>query len=187
VSSMERRRQKVWPCWISDLMKADWNKIVEARAAPLFSIMGVIVAVVGPGDPSSESGRRRPVGYHLDDGTGVIRVVHFLGSARIGQQDRDNLPATLAQASANVQEPGLRSLAASTRQLLEDSRCEWPLGATIEAVGRLQAGFRGGPREFLAQNVRRVRDPSAEVDRCLLLEETHRQRGDYPHQLFQPS
>jgi len=181
--------QRLIPCWISDLMSINW-KALEGQPAPsVFSIMGVILAVTGPADPTSEGGLRRPVGYHVDDGTGVIRVAHFLGSRRIAAQNATNMPTRVTSAVAVIagsDDNDLRALAQSTKRLYEDSRCELPVGTTIEVVGRLQRGFRGGPHELLAQSVRVAR-PTHEVDRAILLEETHRPRDSYPRHLFQSS
>jgi hypothetical protein len=182
--------QRVIPCWISDLYKADWRAAVQTQPQPYFSIMGVVVAVAAPGDFTSETGQRRPVGYRVDDGTGVIRVAHFLGSRRVAAQNAANIPDRLVKALAGVSkgdegaDDGVRSLAQATRRLVEDSRGEFPVGSTVAIVGRLQSGFRGGPRELLAQTVRRVKNPCLEVDRTLWLEETLRPRESYPHHMF---
>ena len=58
--------------WIGDLKQLRPGPELGVET---FSVMGVIVDVIAPADLEES---RRPVAYHVDDGTGVLKVSHFI-------------------------------------------------------------------------------------------------------------
>jgi hypothetical protein len=139
-----RRPLKNVQLWISDLKKLNVSQTAEDVKS--FSVMGVVVNVMAPCDLETSN---RPIGYHVDDGTGVIKVCQFLRN-RIQNQNAKGYDKMLPSS-----DPFLAELAAS--------RCAFPVGTCVEAKGKLQE-YRG-ETEMLAFSVRRVDDPNQEVER----------------------
>ena len=138
--------------WISELLALiDHPHHLTARV----TVMGVVVNVMAP--PVADPTQRRPVGYCLDDGTGVIRVVHFLRKRIMDQDERG-----ISNLSADSASGGLSGRA---RELLSRSRGGFPVGTCVQASGRLQR-FQD-QTELLAFSVREVDDANVEVERMI--------------------
>ena len=132
--------------WIGDLRQLRPGPELGVET---FAVMGVIVDVIAPADLEES---RRPVAYHVDDGTGVLKVSHFAQS----QVQQAN---SLDLGDAASTDP----LVVRARRELEVARSALPIGTCVEAKGRLQV-FRG-QTELLAFSVRRVEEPMEEVVR----------------------
>ena len=144
--------------WIGDLKQLRPGPELGVET---FSVMGVIVDVIAPADLEES---RRPVAYHVDDGTGVLKVSHFmrnrlreLNAAESADFDRANEHAN--QQAKEQADPLARRAALE----LEAARSAFPIGTCVEAKGRLQE-FRGRA-ELLAFSVRRVDGAADEVAR----------------------
>ena len=150
--SPERKRRKARPLrnvmlWIGDL--------IQLRPGPelgvdTFAVMGVVVGVIAPADLEES---RRPVAYHVDDGTGVIKVCHFVKRQVQEANSRRDLGCE-----------GLASdpLVARAKRELEAARSAFPIGTCVEAKGPLQE-YRGQV-ELRAFSVREA-EPGDEVAR----------------------
>ena len=160
--SPERKRKKGRPLrnvmlWIGDLKQL---RPGPELGADTFSVMGVVVDTIAPGDLEES---RRPVAYHVDDGTGVLKVSHFMRNqvqqvnAEFSSEARCDLGGHLEAT------PDADPLAMRAARELEAARAPFPIGTCVEAKGRLQE-FRG-QSELLAFSVRRVDDPGDEVAR----------------------
>ena len=134
--------------WIGDLRQLRPGPELGVET---FAVMGVVVGVIAPADLEES---RRPVAYHVDDGTGVIKVCHFVKRQVQEANSRRDLGCE-----------GLASdpLVARAKRELEAARSAFPIGTCVEAKGRLQE-FRGRA-ELLAFSVRRVAEPGDEVAR----------------------
>ncbi len=196
-------------CWVSDLPKMPVDEEEETAGVGVgrrkdppprpktVCLMGVVVGASAPGSLAANDGggKRQPVAYHLDDGTGVARVVHFLGDRLRRQDDAGAMERLDAVRSAwsgdrllakeggdcSVLRRSLADMLRETRRMAEESRSEFPVGTCVEARGRLQR-FRGEV-EVLAFSVRKVQDPAAEVERTTRVERMRRE-GVYPEHWF---
>ena len=133
--------------WIGDLRQLRPGPELGVET---FAVMGVVVDVIAPADLEES---RRPVAYHVDDGTGVLKVSHFARR----QVQQANSRRDLGDAAST--DP----LVARAKRELEAARSAFPIGTCVEAKGRLQE-FRGRA-ELLAFSVRRVAEPGDEVAR----------------------
>ncbi len=169
--------------FIAELKNASREQIEAAKATrPIkVCIVGVVVGVAAPADINSDSAEgRRPVGYHVDDGTGVIKVVHFLQD-RIRRQGQSKVKVRLERARkafADKKQDGsipermrkqLGDMLTDAKERLEESRVEMSVGDCVEVRGRVQR-YRD-ENEVLAFNVRKVEDPNDEVDRVIRMQE----------------
>jgi len=156
--------------WIGDLKQL---KPGPELGVETFSVMGVVVDAIAPADLEES---RRPVGYHLDDGTGVIRVSHFMRNQvqQVNEEHTHGYPAAAHEAREN--DP----LVSRAARELEAARAAFPIGTCVEAKGRLQE-FRG-QSELLAFSVRRVEEPGDEVARMEMVARLKRE-GVYPENL----
>lgn len=154
--------------WIGDLKQL---KLDDELGVETFNVMGVIVDMKAPADLEES---RRPVGYHVDDGTGVIKVSHFM------RNQVQQVNAELQQQPQQDQAQALNPLASRAARELEMAREAYPIGTCVEAKGRLQE-FRG-QSELLAYSVRRVEDPNDEVARMEMVARL-KQEKVYPENL----
>ncbi len=170
-SAGSKQRRKTVQCWISDL-KAFKETEKGSYEDLTFSIVGVVVGMLAP--PILEDSRR-PVSYHLDDGTGVIRVVHFLQKRIQRQNDAGTSAFLMADKHRGPEGDVLGAI-----EMLRRSREPLAVGSCLEARGRIQ--FFRGESELSAYNVREVKEPQLEIDRMILVD---RLRQDIdPTELF---
>ncbi len=194
---------RVGHCWISELKRVSAEVIdacrtkeqeagggggEENRFPGVVAIMGVVVAAAAPShvaEEEGEGGRNRPVLYHVDDGTGVIKVAHF-PKRRHRRSAADRLGA-LRGAGASAPDVGEKP-ARQFSEMLRETERQWgvasshhPVGACVEVKGRPQR-FRG-ETEVLAFVVREVAAAEEEVERTLRLGRL-RDRGIYPEWWF---
>ena len=153
--------------WIGDLKQLRPGPELGVET---FAVMGVVVDVIAPADLEES---QRPVAYHVDDGTGVLKVSHF---ARRQVQQANSRDLATAEAAAASTDP----LVVRARRELEAARSAYPIGTCVEAKGRLQE-FRGRA-ELLAFSVRRVAEPGEEVARMETVARLKREEV-YPERL----
>ena len=154
------------PIYVSELKRLNAEEgVSDVRT---FSITGVVVKAY---EPQGEG--NRPVGYHVDDGTGVVRVVYFrpkkVKNAAARAADLEDKVATAAATDVDARlSKAYERFAAGTADLVRRSTRAHPIGACVQAVGRLQS-FRG-ENELLAFTVKRA-TPAQEVEAVLAREE----------------
>ena len=184
---------KVAHCWISELKKVPSEVIEEGQkwsgssstrereknAFPnRVSLMGVVVAVSAP--PSQDT--KKPVLYHVDDGTGVIKVAHFMRR----QAAAATATARKTEEAGDIDARGMRH-GEAFEALLEETKRQvsaWgaprPVGSCVEVKGRPQV-FRG-ETEVLAFSVR-LASPTEELERTARMAKL-REEGIYPKDWF---
>ena len=168
-AKMERKPLRNVMMWIGDLKQLRSRPEVNVKT---FAVMGVIVDVIAPADLE---GSVRPVGYLVDDGTGVIKVSHFMQKQALAARavDFPEIEELLPGTSQNA------LMRRAVRELSQNLSA-FPIGTCVEAKGRLQE-FRG-QNELLAFAVRHVEDPMDEVRRMETVARLKREQV-YPEEL----
>ena len=161
--------------WASEIRALE----VEPEERQNVCLLGVVVHVNAPADLEDS---RKPISYQVDDGTGVIRVSHFL-QKRLVEQGETNLvdrmehsralSRRLMEAEPHMEE-SLKSVAKEVSEMVESSRSEFPIGTCVEVKGRVQKFNE--QNEVLAFTVRKVEDANIELDRILTMEKIRGQK-----------
>ncbi|XP_059088651.1 uncharacterized protein LOC131884786 [Tigriopus californicus] len=143
--------------WASDIL--DFRD--PDQYVPRVSIVGTVVRVIRP--YNLEEGNK-PVGYYIDDGTGTVKVVHFL-QKRLQRMQDDLLLAKMAKVKSDGGPTAvlkhIESLHNRTKEPLEVGMC-------VEVKGRVQ--FFRGNTEIVAYEVREISDPNLELARFFEME-----------------
>ena len=156
--------------WITDL-----QSIPEHPSnISTFNIMGTVVGCISPANLEDSS---RPIGYKIDDGTGVIKVVQFIQNRIRKQNDRKLMNVLRSSGNAS----GNEEFVAKTRKMLEVSRSNFNIGTIVEAKGKLQ--FFRGEAELMAFSVREVQEMNSEIERTILMAKM-KEDNLYPMPLF---
>ena len=169
--------------WISDIQKIFKNQEdIELKMSKFktISVLGTIVNVERTGPNLYEgSNDKRPIVYHLDDGTGVIKIVHFVHD-KVAKQ-RKMFDFNQDQGSGPMLE-----------KLRNQCLIEGPLktGTTVQVKGVPQIDQRASEIihstiEIKAFAVRTVNDPNDEIERMILVDKL--KRSELYSQLFQAS
>jgi len=180
--------------WISDIPKIFKNQEdIELKMSKFktISVLGTIVNVERTGPNLYEgSNDKRPIVYHLDDGTGVIQIVHFVHDKVAKQRKMFNFD----------QDQGAGPM---LEKLRNHCLIEGPLktGTTVQVKGVPQIDQRAGSKqssvldntseiiqstiEIKAFAVRTVNDPNDEIERMFLVDKL--KRSELYSQLFQAS
>jgi DNA/RNA endonuclease YhcR with UshA esterase domain len=161
--------------------------LIEASSVKDITILGTLVNIISspyidenPPDrdddemPSenSEATSNRPAIYEVDDGTGVIRVVHFL-QQNLALQSHQGVAKCLKDCEKQGHlSQGLFSLLNKTEKFAE--RKAISIGTTVEVKGVAQI-FRD-QTEIKAFKVREVLDAQDEVQRMLVVSELRSQK-----------
>lgn len=141
--------------WISDVEKVILSQDANFRT---LSVVGTVVSIERTSNPE-DGNDRRPTVFHLDDGTGVIRVVHF------------------PQATKSIREglfPDKDKFMCSDIQI----------GSTLEVKGVSQE-FNMAV-EIKAYRIRKVLDANDEIDRMFQVDRLKR-AGIYSSLFQRPS
>ena len=126
----------------------------------------------------------------IDDGTGVISVVHFMAK-RIASQNQRQLPDISAQlekfrrnvkgkANQTGQSLALSSLVVKAQDCLGKSRVSYKVGTCVEAKGCIQ--HFNGDVQLLAFSVREIDNPNQEMMRYIRLD--HLKKKVYPAEFY---
>ena len=179
--------------WISDIQKIFKNQEdIEFKLSKFktISVLGTIVNVERTGPNLYEgSNDKRPIVYHLDDGTGVIKIVHFVHDKVAKQRKMFNFDQD--QGSGPMLE-----------KLRNQCLIEGPLktGTTVQVKGVPQIDQRAWSKQSSVDNtseivqstieikafaVRTVNDPNDEIERMMLVDKLR--RSELYSQLFQAS
>ncbi len=139
---------------------------VDRCSAKNFCVTGTVVNIVmSPAATDlGEVVSKRPVVYELDDGTGILRVAHFIGKKVVLQ----NKQGIGAQGSSN--------LVKDVNDMVLKGRTAFAIGTCVEAKGVIK--WYRDSLELLAFNVREVTDVNDEIDRILAMGDL-RDRGVY--------
>jgi hypothetical protein len=145
---------------LANLFVADVRRMNTAGQS--VCIVGVVVSMIRPGDLEACS---RPVGYLVDDGTGVIKVNHFMQKSLRRGRDVRYTERAEANVLATSRDRGLESLARSTAALEATAREPVEMGTCVEVKGKTDV--YQGQVQVLAFSVRVVPNIKYELDRTI--------------------
>lgn len=143
--------------WVSDVL--DFKD--PDQYVPRVSIVGTIIRVIRPYNLDEGN---KPVGYYIDDGTGTIKVVHFLQKRLQKMQDNH----VLAKIEKVKSDGASASILKHIENLHERAKEPLEVGMCVEVKGRVQ--FFRGNTEIVAYEVRQISDPNLEIARFFEIE-----------------
>lgn len=146
--------------WISDALRAfqEQEDIEKLATFKGIGVMGTIVNIVY--SPSAD--KNRPHVYLVDDGTGVIRVVHFLQAKMAKQNEVYNVAKIVKDSGGKMSNLARKVEDTCVVKTLE-------IGDTVEVKGVPQV--YQGMTEIKAHTVRLVQDLNQEAERMVVVDQ----------------